>query len=137
MVLKNGRYLIFDHSGSVVRLEAEFKIKYVCDNIEVKETLLWEKELSKLTIVDTLNVKTKNEKNFLKLLMLNKATDEYLTAELRPSVIPPNTIKSYTINFSKYTDPQQESCRIKMDKGDNSGLSHGLIKRTKDKEGQY
>jgi hypothetical protein len=27
MVLKNGRYLIFDHSGSVVRLEAEFKIK--------------------------------------------------------------------------------------------------------------
>jgi hypothetical protein len=98
--------------------------------------LLWEKELSKLTIVDTLNVKTKNE-NFLKLLMLNKATDEYLTAELRPSVTAQNTIKSYTINFSNYIDPQQESCRIKMDKGDNSGLAHGLIKRPKDKKGQY
>jgi hypothetical protein len=124
VVLKNGRYMIFDNSGRLVRLEATFKIESVNDNNEVKHMFLGEKELSKFTIVDTLNVMTKNE-NFLKLLMLNKDTDDYLTAELKPSLPRLNTIKSYKIKLSFDNDPQQESFRIKMNKRFSFGLLHG------------
>jgi hypothetical protein len=54
------------------------------------------KELSQFTIVDTLNIMTNNE-NFLKLLIFKKETDEYLTAELKPTLNRPHGIKSYTI----------------------------------------
>ena len=81
VVLKNGRYLIFDNSGRVVRLEATFKFIDVSAKNKVKNRFFGEKELCQFTIVDTLNVMT-SEKNFLKLLMLNKETGEYFTAEL-------------------------------------------------------
>jgi hypothetical protein len=96
VVLKNGKYLIFDNSGSIVRLEVE-------------HTLL--EKLSKYTIEDTLNVMI-NKENFLKLLMLNKKTDQYFTAELKSSVPRPHYIKSYTIELSIVTDPRQESNRF-------------------------
>jgi hypothetical protein len=73
VVLKNGRYLIFDKSGRVVRLEATINIEGVYEYNEVKHKFLGEKELSQFTIVDTLNV-MKNNENFLKLLMFNKET---------------------------------------------------------------
>jgi hypothetical protein len=63
---------------------------------------------------------TKNNENVLKLLMLNKVKEEYLTAEISPS-LPPSTIKSYT---------------IKLEKKVYYGLSDGFINRPKDKEGQ-
>jgi hypothetical protein len=81
VVLKNGRYLIFDNSGRVVRLEATFKFIDVSAKNKVKNRFFGEKELCQFTIVDTLNVMT-SEKNFLKLLMINKETGEYFTAEL-------------------------------------------------------
>ena len=96
VVLKNGRYLIFDKSGSIVRLEVE-------------HTLL--EKLSQYTIEDTLNVMI-NKENVLKLLMLNKKTDKYFTAELKPSVPRTHYIKSYTIELSIVKDPRQESYRF-------------------------
>jgi hypothetical protein len=118
VVLKNGRFLIFDHSGSVVRVE--FK------NNDIKHTVLGQRELSQLTIVDTLNVMTDNE-NFLKLLMVNKQTDEYFTAELKSSLPRPHSIKSYKIKFSIENDPRHESNIFEINTGDSTGLLDGLM----------
>jgi hypothetical protein len=96
VVLKNGRYLIFDNSGSIVRLEVK--------NIDKKQKLPGYEKLSQYTIVDTLNDMTNND-NFLKLLMLNKETDEYFTAELKSSPPLPHYIKHYTIELRFFTDP--------------------------------
>lgn len=78
-----------------------------------------------MTIVDTLNVMTKNKENFLKLLMLNKDKDEFFTAELKSTQPGPNSIKSYTIKFSIDTDPRHESNRFKTNNGDSSELLDG------------
>jgi len=51
-----------------------------------------------------MNDTTKNE-NFLRLLMLNKETDQYFTAELKPSLASTPYIKSYTIELRFFTDP--------------------------------
>jgi hypothetical protein len=77
-----------------------------------------------LTIVDTLNVRTNNE-NFLKLLMLNKETNEYFTAELKSSLPRANSIISNTIMLTIETNPRQKSYRFKIKKGDNSRLLDG------------
>ena len=81
VVLKNGRYLIFDNSGRVVQLEAYFKFIDVTAKNKVQYRFFGEKELCKFTIVDTLNVMS-SEKNCLKLLILNKDAGEYFIAEL-------------------------------------------------------
>ena len=106
VVLKNGRYLIFDNSGSIVRLEVE-------------HTLL--EKLSQYTIEDTLNVMINNE-NVLKLLIVNKKTDQYFTAELKSSLPLPHYIKSYSIELSTATDPRQESNRFEINEGDSIEL---------------
>ena len=82
VVLKNGRYLVFDNSGRVVRLEIAFKFTEVSTKGKVTKKFYTEDELKDFTIVDTLNVMLPNE-NYLKLLMLNVETGEYFTAMLK------------------------------------------------------
>ena len=86
--LKNGRFLIFDNSGSIVPLNVE--------NDFVKHTRAGYQERPQQTIVDTLNA-MKNNENFLKLLILNKDKDDYFTAELKSSFSQPNSIKGYSL----------------------------------------
>jgi hypothetical protein len=97
--LKNGRFLIFDNSGSPVRLNVT--------NFNFKNSFPEKKEeFPELTIVDSLNEKTKN-KNFLKLLMLNKNTDDFFSAELRSSFPHDHSTKVYTVQLSLINGPKK------------------------------
>jgi hypothetical protein len=66
-------------------------------------------------------------KNFLKLLMVNKQMNEYYTAELKSSLPRPHSIKSYTIKFSIDNNPRHESYKFEINTGDSTGLLDGLI----------
>jgi hypothetical protein len=102
VVLKNGRYLVFDNSGRVVRLEATFKFMEVSPKGKVTSRFYNEDDLKNYTIVDTLNVMNNDENStidetiiktprpqphticgYLKLLMLNTESGEYFTAMLK------------------------------------------------------
>ena len=109
VVLKNGRYLIFDNSGRVVRLDSQLKFIQVSTDGKISSRDYNDDDLKKYTIVDTLNV-MELVRNYLKLLMLDLGTGEYFTADLMQN--PDVPFKSYIIKNTNNKSIQQVSYRI-------------------------